>query len=584
MKTGKRQIILITTVFFLLLSSVYALPVNNALMRDREHAVTRAELNAQVYSGEIITDFEKGIYVTELLEEVLLNAQGQISDFPSVAQRYLRDYIGSIQLAPGGVVTAIYPMEGNEGGLIDLLHDPDRGPVAEYGIEHDVVTMQGPFELKQGGVGIAVRNPVFLTDLDGNRHFWGFTIVILKAEELFQGSFDSLQSFGYDYRLSTTASPVNPERKVVLSTSESLDRPVENSFQAGECTWTLEVAPKYGWTVSHESLALCLLGAMLVLFFTFTLGALQITIAQRRMMKKLAETDTLTGLTNRKVLVERVITHLKKQPNVPATEVFLGIDDFKIINDLYGHEVGDEALKNLSRNLQKVFGQKGVVSRTGGDEFGIFLPGMTAEQAEPLIRKASELDQTFTTAQGQVCSYTISMGFADYPAQGSTREELARNVDSALYNVKLNGKHGCQRYVSGMKKQSRDQLGFTQKDLIKSLPGASFICHARDTSILYANDDMVRLFECENLKEFNQFSQGMMRYIIHPEDFDRVMQERTEKLQRVGKGSCIQCEFRVITKSGQVRNVIAQARFRQHEMFGGLFFVTIMELGECSLQ
>ena len=63
----------------------------------------------------------------------------------------MEDYIGSIQIAPGGVVTDIYPMEGNEGGLIDLMNDPSRGPAVAYGIEHDAVTMQGPFDLKQGG-------------------------------------------------------------------------------------------------------------------------------------------------------------------------------------------------------------------------------------------------------------------------------------------------------------------------------------------------------------------------------------------------------------------------------------------------
>lgn len=301
------------------------------------------------------------------------------------------------------------------------------------------------------------------------------------------------------------------------------------------------------------------------------------------MMKRLAETDALTALAYRKVLKDRVDAHLARHPNDPATLVFLDIDDFKIINDMYGHSMGDEALKNLSRNLEKVFGRKGLVSRTGGDEFGVFLPGMNAEQAEPLIHRASELDQSFSTDQGKTCTYTISMGFADYPAQGTTREALSRNVDSALYNVKLNGKHGCQRYVPGMKKQSREQLGFTQKDLIMSLPGASFICHARDTSLLYANDDMVKLFECENLEDFNRFSRGMMRYIIHPEDFERVMMERTQKLNSAGAGNCIQCGFRIITKTGQVRTMLAQARFKEHEVFGGLFFVTALEVGSCTV-
>ena len=72
--------------------------------------------------------------------------------------------IQSLQLAPNGVVTDIYPLEGNEAGKIDLLHDKLRGKITRYGIENKRIVFQGPFKLKQGGSGIAVRNPIFLTN------------------------------------------------------------------------------------------------------------------------------------------------------------------------------------------------------------------------------------------------------------------------------------------------------------------------------------------------------------------------------------------------------------------------------------
>lgn len=81
MKTEKRRILVITLGVFLFLSIVYALTMNNALRRDREHAVRQAELNAQVYSAELRNDFDMGISATETLEEVLINTGGQISDF-----------------------------------------------------------------------------------------------------------------------------------------------------------------------------------------------------------------------------------------------------------------------------------------------------------------------------------------------------------------------------------------------------------------------------------------------------------------------------------------------------------------------
>lgn len=90
---------------------------------------------------------------------MIISGRGEVHDFPLIAENLMEPYISSIQIAPNGVVTDIYPMQGNEAGLIDLIHDPVRGPVVAYAIEHDAITMQGPFELKQGGSGIAVRDP-----------------------------------------------------------------------------------------------------------------------------------------------------------------------------------------------------------------------------------------------------------------------------------------------------------------------------------------------------------------------------------------------------------------------------------------
>lgn len=68
------------------------------------------------------------------------------------------------------------------------------------------------------------------------------------------------------------------------------------------------------------------------------------------------------------------------------------------------------------------------------------------------------MDQTFTGSDGASCTYTISIGYADLPAQAESRSDLTCKVDGALYNVKLNGKHGCQRYENGMVAKSRQQL------------------------------------------------------------------------------------------------------------------------------
>ena len=387
-------------------------------------------------------------------------------------------------------------------------------------MDHRVITVQGPFQLKQGGVGVAVRNPVFLTDEQGQTSFWGLTIAIIKVPDIFRDTLDSLYAFGYDYILSATVSPVTDERKVVAASCETLEQPAEVSFPVGECTWVLQVAAREGNEHGGHQTFHLVLGAVLVVMVTLLLGMLSMVSHQRRQLRKLVETDHLTGILNRTGFVERVNGFFQR-PSGPATEAMLDIDDFKLVNDLYGHACGDLALQALAEDMTRVFGSAGYIARSGGDEFGIFLPGRDAERAEPLIRQLSEMEHAFTSPQGRRITFTISVGFADFPAQAAGREELVRHVDNALYNVKLNGKHGCQRFTPDMEKQSRQQLGFSQKELASLIPGSGFICRAEDTRILYINDEMLSLLEWRDLDQFQDGTQGMFRNIIHPEDRER---------------------------------------------------------------
>ena len=131
----------------------------------------------------------------------MISENGEINQFDTIAGNLISDSVESIQFAPEGVVTDIYPAEGNEAGKIDLLHDKDRSRISCYAKDNHTIITQGPFELKQGSYGIAVRNPVYLKDKNGQEYFWGFTIVILRVPDIFSNSIRALSNFGYKYRL-----------------------------------------------------------------------------------------------------------------------------------------------------------------------------------------------------------------------------------------------------------------------------------------------------------------------------------------------------------------------------------------------
>lgn len=166
MRIRKKKVILPFLVFLLgiciLGGIVYGIRSNQ-----QKQSRASAKLNAMAYAGRMKTDFMEGIGITDTLEQILISEDGEIDKFYQVAEEMKTDSIQSIQIAPDGVVTEIYPETGNDAGKIDLFNDPDRGKISRYARDHDVMIMQGPFELKQGGYGIAVRNPVYLDNEDG---------------------------------------------------------------------------------------------------------------------------------------------------------------------------------------------------------------------------------------------------------------------------------------------------------------------------------------------------------------------------------------------------------------------------------
>ena len=229
---------------------------------------SRAELNAVTYADHMKADIVRGIDITNTFEQIVISENGKISMFSKVAENMMADYIQSIQIAPDGVVAEIYPEAGNETGKIDLIHDKERGKISCYARDNDVITMQGPFSLKQGGMGIAVRNPVYLEQKNGERTFWRFTIVIIRVPDIFADSIKSLSDFGYEYKLSKNIAPWDETYKEVYGSGVEMIDPVTYTFELGDSQWMLEVMPKNGWNRNEKIYILWGCGLLIVLLLT----------------------------------------------------------------------------------------------------------------------------------------------------------------------------------------------------------------------------------------------------------------------------------------------------------------------------
>ena len=262
----------------------------NAKKSQDELTRSKVELNAMTYAQYMQLDIMQGVNITNTLEQVIISDDGDIQKFSEIAEDMMTDYVQSIQIAPNGVVTEIYPSAGNEAGKIDLIHDKDRGKISCYARDNNVTTMQGPFNLNQGGSGIAIRNPVYLTDSNGEKEFWGFAIVIIRVPEIFSETIDGLSKFGYGLRLSKTASPWDQTYQEIYSTGTGMKDAVSYEFDLGDSRWKLEVEPQNSWNGNQSLNFILVFGFLMLLLIS---GLIAVILSYREAKVSEAQTARL---------------------------------------------------------------------------------------------------------------------------------------------------------------------------------------------------------------------------------------------------------------------------------------------------
>ena len=567
---------LVPLIVFLLGMCLVSLIVYKTDAFEKEQRHTTAQLNAATYGERIKNEIVNGTEITDTLEQILISDDGTIKHFNTIAKNLMSDSIESVQLAPHGVVTDIYPQEGNDAGKVDLLNDKDRGEICRYGRDNKVVTMQGPFQLKQGGYGIAVRNPVYIEE-NGHEDFWGFAIVIIRVPEIFADSMKALSDFGYNYILYKTAFPWGSEFEEVYGSEEELKNPVSYTFDIGDSKWKLDIMPYETQSERRYLYAAGIGGIIIVLLLTGFTCALLVLDEHRKKFKKLAITDALTGIYNRHGYDERVTRYLKQNPDNHCVGVEFDIDDFKTINDMYGHAYGDVALKALSEGMQKFFDKNVVLGRNGGDEFCIFLPDCTCADVKEKLEEFTKLKRSFKY-EGEEQQFTISVGYAEYPVHGDKPSKLMRCADTALYEVKLRGKNGCMAYKNGLRMEIRTQLGFALKDVSENLPGAFIIYKAdkNDDEILFANREFIRFAGCKNQGELLDYTKRSFRNIIKVDEREAVIADIWKQIDEGHTNGYT--HFNMLKADGGHIQVFDHGRIVENGRYGRVIYALITNL------
>ena len=574
---------LVPLIVFLLGMCLVSLIVYKTDAFEKEQRHTTAQLNAATYGERIKNEIVNGTEITDTLEQILISDDGTIKHFHTIAKNLMSDSIESVQLAPHGVVTDIYPAEGNEAGKIDLLHDKDRGEISCYARDNHTVITQGPFELKQGDYGIAVRNPVYLNDENGQEYFWGFTIVILRVPEIFSDSISALSNFGYEYKLSKTDTPWSDTYEVVCQSDGNLTNPVSYDFTIGEENWRFEVMPVSGWRNAKLIAVIIGLYTSIVFVLSVLIWVWLTAKEHKNKFQKLAHMDSLTNIYNRYVFDELAEEMIAKNPNAPYVVALFDIDNFKFINDIYGHVYGDRALKNLADSMKSFFPSDTLLGRNGGDEFCILLPNCTYDDVKEQLQQFTMLPKIFS-CKGNDYPFYISLGYAEYPIAASNRAQLMRCADAALYEVKLHGKNGCMAYREGLHSRSRKQLGFALKDISEHLPGAFIIYRAdkENDELFYANHEFLHMTGYKDIDELFKLTKKSFRNLIREDEQQQIEASIWQQIDSGNENDYI--HFHLRKADGTYLSVLDHGRIVENQQYGRVFYVLFMDWADMHIR
>lgn len=276
-RQGQRRALLVAVMAGMLIALLFgyiAYSVERAAHQQRE--IQARQLATAVANG-LGGRLERSLSAAIALTAVIRQGNGKVDNFKGLAKELINEFggISALQLAPGGTIAQIEPLAGNERAVgFSPIKDPVQGPEVQRVIEQRQLGLTGPFELRQGGMGVVGRNPVFLRDAEGRETLWGLVQVLIRVPDLLVMSrLDAIEQAGYRYEL-WRIKPGNMERQVFARSSDlALERPVNVPILVPNGEWVLSVAPDAGWHAPRDLLlegaAVCLitlLGAAAVYF------------------------------------------------------------------------------------------------------------------------------------------------------------------------------------------------------------------------------------------------------------------------------------------------------------------------------
>ncbi len=243
------------------------------------------------------------------------------------------------------------------------------------------------------------------------------------------------------------------------------------------------------------------------------------TVVAERKVKLLAYRDSLTQLPNRLLFADRLEQSLiRAARNRDAVALMLiDLDDFKLVNDSFGHDAGDKLIKAIANLLSSSLRRADTVARLGGDEFAVIVEGIdSASDAISIADNLTTILKHNVRIDNHETFVSASVGIAVFPDDGSDARVLLKNADTAMFRAKENGRHCFQFYTPEMSVTAMERLDL-ENSLRKALQNDEFVLHYQPMVEIHKNE--VAGVEC--LLRWQHPEKG----IIEPEDFVEVAED-----------------------------------------------------------
>jgi diguanylate cyclase (GGDEF)-like protein len=431
---------IIGIIIFLILSMVADSQI--AKNQDSERLKAAGRYSAFQYELTSILDREvtlmKGIITLLSFKKMQISDEeiyGYIDSLITEQQKLIRN----ISILEDTTIRWAYPVETEQGAIgIDLatVEGQKRGVLTVK--EERRSYFQGPVNLVQGGQGYIIRLPILQED----QSYWGQLSLVIDREEYV----DQIRRIAMknDIRVHIVS---KLDRSIVYEDLTVLEeKPLVFELETDRMYLDIYVVPMKGW---NDNTLTLLAGFIISLLVSVAIGVgIWYNLEAIKKLEKMANRDFLTGMYNRHFFDEyiSIVIGEARRTKEDIGFVIIDLNNFKAINDTYGHLIGDEVLKRTARVLNEHCRSKDVVFRIGGDEFLIILPNISSDKVikEFIKRIDASFEDEFMFGQ-QSIQISPAIGYGLYPEDGVDVDAVTRAADERMYTNKSEYKQEARK-------------------------------------------------------------------------------------------------------------------------------------------